>query len=111
MEVEMAIQTQQLSESLPHFAPQFRSADAKGSSAWQIVQWRNVTPDKVTPEQVIRPDKLTDDIETVPNEFSSRTQALRFSKVHVRRLHPQAEETGHWGVWRWIENGSTNYQS
>src|SRR6266568_2011145 len=107
----MAIQTQQLSESLPHFASHFRSADAKGSSAWQIICWSTTDPSDITPDQVTRPDALADGTKSIPNFFSNRTQALRDSKMYARRLHPLAQETGHWGVWRWIEDGIVKYQS
>jgi hypothetical protein len=110
-ETDMAIQTQQLSASLPRFASLFRSADAKGSAEWQIIQWHGRDPAVVTPDDVIRPERLTDDEETRPNRFNSRTPALRYSKMHVRRLHPLAQETEHWGVWRWSENGTAHYQS
>ncbi len=107
----MAIQTQQLIESLPNFASFLRAADAKGSSAWQIIQWSSIDPADVKPDQVVRPDELRSEAASEPNRFSNRTQALRYSKAYITRFHPHAKETGHWGVWKWVENGITRYQS
>jgi hypothetical protein len=110
-EASMAIQTQQLSEALPQFAAIYRLADAKGTYEWRVVWWRETDPAHVTPDMVTPAEALMDEGQNRPNCFSSRTQALRFSKVNVKREHPHAKETGHWGVWEWVEAGVKRYQS
>jgi predicted transcriptional regulator len=107
----MAIQTQQMAASLPRFASLLKLADAKGSSAWQVVHWRETSPAEVAPSDVIPLAEILIGGQRQPNRFDNRTQALRLSKAHVRESHPDATEAGHWGVWQWRENGATCYQT
>lgn len=107
----MAIQTQQLSDSLPQFASIFQRADRKGASKWRIVQWSDVDPSIVTPDAVTVLGELVKDGKTEPNIFENRTQALRFSKAYLKTKFPHASENGHWGVWEWVEGGATRYQT
>ncbi len=107
----MAIQTQQLVESLPHFATLFKLADSKGAREWQIVRWQETDPGDVIPNMVTPVKRVVGDSPEGINQFGSRTQALRASRDHIKRTHPSAIERGHWGVWQWIDNGSTHYQS
>jgi hypothetical protein len=107
----MAIQTQQLSDALPNFASLFRQADAKGSIEWQIVRWHDAEPAEATPEMAAPVDILEEFGRERPNVFGSRTEALRFSRTAIKLVRPLATQRGHWGVWRWVENGSTRYQT
>lgn len=107
----MAIQTQQLIDSLPNFAALFRSADAKGACDWKIVRWQQIDPKQVTPDMVSPVDAAESGLALQSNQFASRTQALRYSKAFIKAARPNATEKDHWGVWMWIEDGRTCYQT
>lgn len=104
-------QTIALCESLPHFAQVLKAADRKGSSEWEIVRWVGISPKDVQPEQVQPIPTLEFEGQDVTTRFDSRTQALRFSAQWVRTHTREHTEKNHWGVWRWIENGQTMYQT
>jgi len=101
----MTRQTQLLSTSLPHFAPLFKKYDAKNSNvSWQIIQWENIAPDKLKPEQARH----------IGDYFPNRTKALNASAQSVRKISPvrsSRTEKEHPGVWRWTQDDAVCYQS
>lgn len=110
-EGNMYEQTQWLCSSLPHLAGIYKAADPTGSSEWQIVRWKNIEPGSVKPEQVHVLADLTLDGQTRKNRFTTRTEALRYSKKYAKQSQPNAQEKGHMAVWKWQENGAAIYQS
>jgi hypothetical protein len=104
-------QTIELCKSLPHFAPWIKAADRKGSSAWEIVRWTGSEPKDVKPSDV----RAIDETELVGvaerNQFKSRTEALRASERITRQFMRSRSEHGHWGAWRWTQDGQTYFQT
>ena len=101
----MKEQTKQLVGSLPHFALLFKQYDARNNHAeWQIIQWEDIPPDKVRPEQT-RP---------VGEPFANRTAAMIASYQSAKLASPSRSsrtEKGHMGVWKWTQNETVCYQS
>jgi len=97
----MTDQTINLCASLPHFAEMFKATDRRGSAQWRIIQWEDITPEHVRPDQ----------IRVISECFSNRTEALTKSQEISRHLGRQRTEKGHWGVWEWQQDGKTIYQS
>src|SRR5262245_32090568 len=98
-------QTVQLCKSLPGFASAITAADRKGSGDWEIVRWVDIGPDQVHPTQESSLEHLQLEGKDIPVQYPSRTQALRASAAWVRSSVKGYSESGHWGVWRWQENG------
>lgn len=101
----MTRQTKLLSASLPHFAALFKQYDARNSNVcWQIIQWENISPDKVKPSQV----------RVLEESFSNRTVALNESAQSARKIAPvrsSRTEKEHPGVWKWTQDETVCYQS
>jgi hypothetical protein len=107
----MTEQTRFLIESLPNFAATLRAADSRTSGPWEIVRWENTPPSEVREHHihVLNTQELDHDFEA--NRFTSRTQALRASANWVRSHRTSYNEKGHWGVWRWDEDGKVMFQT
>ncbi len=104
-------QTIQLSESLPHFAASIQAADRKGYSDWEIVRWVDIEPKQVLPHQVTVVKGLKDDDGSVRERFPSRSPALLFSAKWLKNNVNASLDPDHWGVWYYIEDGKTIFQS
>ena len=99
-------QTQYLAQVMPHCASVFRDADRRDSAEWEFVQWRDVAPSDVRPEQVETVHELILHGQRVPNRFPNRTAALRFAQ----RLASEKRLERDW-VLRWREGSHTHYQT
>jgi len=102
-------QTKMLCRALPLLAKWFEEYDAQGSE-WAVVSWQNVRPGNVVLDRINFLTRLQLSGMSIPNQFSSRTQALRKSEEICRHM-PRRSEDAHKGVWTWQEAENVCYQS
>jgi hypothetical protein len=113
MTATLTNQVAKLISSLPGFEASLRKADRNSAVKWQIVRWREIAPERVTPDVVepVLPESFG--MGRADNRFDSLSAALEASARWVRSTYdkPLRSERGHWGVWAVHDPQGAYYQS